>query len=136
MARNVFNHNKFAPPGCDRRDIGHELPAMSQQAKVARLFPAFTQVEKGKTYHWCSCGLSAKQPFCDGSHKGTSFVPVKYEATETKRVLFCMCKQTGTAPICNKAHINVAIKTQGGKLALAGAVGLGAAAAAFKWLGF
>ena len=106
----------------------------SQEAKVARLFPAFTNVEKGKTYHWCSCGLSAKQPFCDGSHKGTPFKPVKYEATESKRVLFCMCKQTGTAPICNKAHINVALKTQGGKIAVVGAVGLGAAVAAVKWL--
>ena len=78
--------------------------------------------------------MSAKQPFCDGSHKGTKFTPVKYEATETKRVLFCMCKQTGTAPLCNKAHINVAMKTHGGKIAAVGVVGLGAAAAAAKWL--
>ena len=26
-------------------------------------------VDKGKTYYWCSCGLSKSQPFCDGSHK-------------------------------------------------------------------
>ncbi len=26
------------------------------------------------TYYWCSCGKSSKQPFCDGSHKGTEFV--------------------------------------------------------------
>jgi CDGSH-type Zn-finger protein len=26
--------------------------------------------EAGKTYCWCSCGKSAKQPFCDGSHTG------------------------------------------------------------------
>ena len=26
-------------------------------------------VEKGKTYSWCACGLSLKQPFCDGTHK-------------------------------------------------------------------
>ena len=26
-------------------------------------------VEEGKTYYWCQCGLSKKQPFCDGSHK-------------------------------------------------------------------
>ena len=26
------------------------------------------QVEKGKSYYWCSCGKSSKQPLCDGSH--------------------------------------------------------------------
>ena len=29
-----------------------------------------------KKYAWCSCGKSAKQPFCDGSHKGTDFSPI------------------------------------------------------------
>jgi CDGSH-type Zn-finger protein len=28
-------------------------------------------VEEGKSYFWCTCGKSSKQPFCDGSHKGT-----------------------------------------------------------------
>ena len=31
--------------------------------------PYKVKVEKGKTYFWCSCGESQKQPFCDGSHK-------------------------------------------------------------------
>ena len=31
--------------------------------------PYKAKVEKDKTYFWCSCGLSKKQPFCDGSHK-------------------------------------------------------------------
>ena len=30
--------------------------------------PYKVKVEKGKTYSWCACGLSQKQPFCDGSH--------------------------------------------------------------------
>ena len=93
---------------------------------AARLFPSFVNVEKGKTYYWCSCGLSKNQPFCDGAHKGTAFSPVKYEATESKRVLFCMCKQTGTAPICNKTHVKIAVKTHGSKLAIVGALGLAA----------
>jgi CDGSH-type Zn-finger protein len=101
------------------------MSGSTPQATVARLFPALTQVEKGKTYHWCSCGLSKKQPFCDGSHKGTSFGPVAYEAKESKRVLFCMCKQTGTAPICDNAHIGLAVRTRGSKIAVAGVLGLG-----------
>ena len=35
--------------------------------------PYQTEVEEGKTYYWCACGLSKKQPYCDGSHKDTSF---------------------------------------------------------------
>ena len=30
--------------------------------------PYKVKVEKDKTYSWCSCGLSKKHPFCDGSH--------------------------------------------------------------------
>jgi CDGSH-type Zn-finger protein len=61
-------------------------------------------VEAGKTYWWCSCGKSTKQPFCDGSHKGTDFTPVKYEAAAAAQVWFCGCKQTAKAPLCDGAH--------------------------------
>ncbi len=30
--------------------------------------PYKVKVEKDKTYFWCACGLSQKQPICDGSH--------------------------------------------------------------------
>ncbi len=51
-------------------------------------------VEQGKTYFWCSCGKSSKQPFCDGSHNGTEFNPVVYKAELTKKMFFCACKLT------------------------------------------
>ncbi len=38
--------------------------------------PIKIKVEEDKTYYWCSCGKSSKQPFCDGSHKNTKFNPV------------------------------------------------------------
>lgn len=66
--------------------------------------PIFTKVEEGKTYMWCSCGKSANQPLCDGSHGGTNFSPVMYKATETRQMPFCGCKQTGSAPICDGSH--------------------------------
>ena len=45
-------------------------------------------VEQGKSYYWCSCDKSSKQPFCDGSHKGTEFNPVVYKAELTKKMFF------------------------------------------------
>lgn len=62
------------------------------------------EVEAGKTYYWCACGMSKNQPFCDGSHKGSEFSPVKWDATESKTVYFCGCKQSGKAPLCDGAH--------------------------------
>ncbi|MFT5693623.1 MAG: CDGSH-type Zn-finger protein [Oceanicoccus sp.] len=66
--------------------------------------PFKTEVEAGKTYWWCSCGKSNKQPFCDGSHKGSEFSPVKYESDEAKSVFFCGCKVSGKSPLCDGSH--------------------------------
>lgn len=66
--------------------------------------PFGLDVEAGKTYWWCSCGRSAKQPFCDGSHAGTAFTPVKYTASESRKVFFCGCKATAKAPLCDGSH--------------------------------
>ncbi len=66
--------------------------------------PIPIEVEAGKTYFWCACGRSATQPFCDGSHKGSQFTPVKWTAPENRRVFFCACKKTGGAPLCDGSH--------------------------------
>ena len=71
---------------------------------VAQKSPYAVPVEAGKNYFWCSCGKSAKQPFCDGSHQGSSFTPVKYTATETKTAYFCGCKHTKNQPMCDGSH--------------------------------
>ena len=74
--------------------------------KVAQTSPFATEVEAGKTYYWCSCGLSANQPFCDGKHKDTGFSPSVYKAEASKTVYFCGCKLTKNAPMCDGAHKN------------------------------
>jgi CDGSH-type Zn-finger protein len=74
---------------------------MSELPLIAGKAPIPVEVEAGKDYFWCACGKSAKQPFCDGSHKGTSFAPVKYTAPETKKVFFCTCKRTTKQPLCD-----------------------------------
>ncbi|KAH9388208.1 2 iron, 2 sulfur cluster binding [Tyrophagus putrescentiae] len=65
----------------------------------------FTPTE-GKTYFWCSCGESKKQPFCDGTHKRPDIKlrPVKWECTEVKPYFICNCKQTNRAPFCDATH--------------------------------
>ncbi len=71
---------------------------------IAQKSPMAVDVEEGKAYFWCACGQSRKQPFCDGSHKGTEFAPVKYEAAASKTVYFCACKHSGKAPLCDGSH--------------------------------
>lgn len=61
-------------------------------------------VKQGETYFWCACGRSAKQPFCDGSHKGTSLRPVKFKADRDEIMALCACKYTGDPPFCDGAH--------------------------------
>jgi len=77
---------------------------MDDQAVVSQKSPYLVEVEAGKSYFWCSCGRSEKQPFCDGSHKGTTFTPLKFEAEKSKRLFFCGCKQTDKQPFCDGAH--------------------------------
>jgi len=74
------------------------------QPTIAATAPCPIDVEAGKTYWWCACGLSKKQPFCDGSHKVTSFTPIEYKAERAKTVFFCACKQSGKAPLCDGTH--------------------------------
>ena len=63
-----------------------------------------TDLEGGRTYFWCACGLSRKQPFCDGSHKGTGLAPMQYVAKRDQTVYFCACKHTKNQPLCDGAH--------------------------------
>lgn len=66
--------------------------------------PVRIEVDEGKTYFWCTCGQSAKQPFCDGSHKGTDFEPMKWTAEENGAKFFCTCKATDRSPFCDGSH--------------------------------
>lgn len=61
-------------------------------------------VEAGRTYFWCACGRSARQPFCDGAHAGSGMNPVRYQAREDKTLHFCGCKATGKPPFCDGSH--------------------------------
>ena len=76
--------------------------------KVAGTSPVALELEAGKKYAWCSCGLSNNQPLCDGSHSGTEFTPHVFQATESKTVHFCLCKKTSGQPFCDGSHSGLA----------------------------
>lgn len=73
------------------------------EPNIAQKSPYVLEVEPRK-YAWCACGLSQKQPYCDGSHKGTGFSPIIVEVTEKKTVAWCGCKHSGNKPYCDGTH--------------------------------
>ena len=75
-----------------------------EEPKIAACFPKQCQLEAGKKYAYCTCGLSAEGAFCDGSHQGTGFTPVVFEAEQNEEAWICQCKRTGNAPRCDGTH--------------------------------
>ncbi len=58
---------------------------------------------EGKTYHWCACGMSNKQPFCDGAHKNGKIRPLSFKLGEkVDSMLLCGCKLSTLKPFCDK----------------------------------
>lgn len=74
------------------------------EAIVAQNSPYAVEVEAGRSYWWCACGRSQRQPLCDGSHQGTAFTPTEYKAEKSATVYFCGCKHTAHAPMCDGSH--------------------------------
>lgn len=88
------------------------------EVTIAKKEPQLVKLEKGKTYAWCTCGLSLKQPFCDGTHKNTrpnpdepigetnkpKFVSLKFTAEADEEVWLCQCKHTKNPPFCDGTH--------------------------------
>ncbi len=100
---------------------------------IAAAFPLGIDLEAGKTYYWCTCGLSKNQPFCDGSvcvrecvpvnvdlsaltpthsahstrqqHKGTTFSPLAFTASASEKKYICQCKATKNPPFCDVSSL-------------------------------
>lgn len=89
-------------------DSNHSMPV------VAACYPQEVELKAGKTYAWCTCGLSEKQPFCDGKHKalayeenGATIMPfrsLKYTPEKDETVWLCQCKHTKNPPFCDGSH--------------------------------
>ncbi|MFZ2948380.1 MAG: CDGSH iron-sulfur domain-containing protein [Desulfuromonadaceae bacterium] len=70
------------------------------QADIKPSGPIVLELEPG-SYHRCTCGKSAKMPFCDGSHVGSGKSPIAFEVKEKQQVYLCNCGKTGNAPYCD-----------------------------------
>ncbi|MDQ7090571.1 MAG: CDGSH iron-sulfur domain-containing protein [Methylococcales bacterium] len=72
---------------------------------VARTkMPQSVDLETGKTYAWCACGLSQSMPLCDSSHQKTDKRPVIFVAEETKTAYLCACSNSEVPPLCDGSH--------------------------------
>lgn len=74
------------------------------ESVVAQKGPYALKVVAGRRYLWCACGLSRKQPLCDGAHAGSGILPTFYTAKESGDLYFCGCKQTKDKPLCDGSH--------------------------------
>ena len=72
--------------------------------EIAQRAPYPMDLEPGD-YWWCACGRSRNQPFCDGSHKGSEFTPMKFTVPEgSKKLWMCGCKRSADKPYCDGTH--------------------------------
>jgi CDGSH-type Zn-finger protein len=74
---------------------------------VAQKAPFKVELEEGKKYAWCACGLSQNQPYCDGSHKTTDLTPTLFKAEKSGDHWLCGCKATAGQPFCDGTHKNL-----------------------------
>lgn len=76
------------------------------ESQAPRRGPYLVELPAGE-YLWCACGRSRSQPFCDGSHRGTAFTPVKFSVQPrrgTETLWLCGCKRSGKRPFCDGTH--------------------------------
>ncbi len=74
------------------------------KGKIAGKTPIPVELEAGKVYAYCTCGVSSNQPFCDGAHSGSEFRPKVFTAEESKTAYMCNCKQSDNPVFCDGSH--------------------------------
>ena len=77
---------------------------MSDEPVIAQKGPYQVELKEGQDYWFCTCGKSKRQPYCDGSHKGSTFEPLKFKAETTGTFNLCGCKGSDDMPFCDGSH--------------------------------
>jgi CDGSH-type Zn-finger protein len=77
---------------------------MATDPVIAQKGPYQVELKEGQAYWYCRCGLSKRQPFCDGAHKDTGIEPLKFVADRSGTFNLCGCKNTDDAPFCDGSH--------------------------------
>ena len=89
------------------KDKKSELSAGYKKLNTSSLNSLTVPLTKGENYLWCACGMSKTQPFCDGSHHGSKFTPLKFLVKRTGNVKLCNCKKSTLTPFCDDTHIKL-----------------------------
>ena len=96
----------FFYPAIKSKKEGSEIAPGYQRQLHTRPEPAQLELDPG-TYLYCQCGFSKTQPFCDGSHHGTTFKPLLFTIQRKQKVKLCNCKLSGKAPFCDNSHVQL-----------------------------
>ena len=83
---------------------GSEISDNYKFEKTTVLEPATIVLKEGD-YLYCQCGFSKNQPFCDGSHHGTKFTPMKFTIKRERVYKLCQCKLCDKGPFCDNSHL-------------------------------
>jgi CDGSH-type Zn-finger protein len=118
VIKNFIDSSKITNPNVTLGIFSFEKMAKDERTKFIPVSPKLGPFEiiepdlEGKTYHWCSCGMSNKQPFCDMSHRNSKFRPISFKLGEKCDSMFlCGCKLSTKAPFCD-GHTCVHLKAK------------------------
>lgn len=67
--------------------------------------PVKLNLDAEKEYFWCTCGMSKKDPLCDGTHKTAGEKrSLKFKPEKSGEANLCTCKNTKNPPYCDGSH--------------------------------